>query len=250
MYQILPPVKNGQTSNVIRFTILDSTVTTYAGKTGLAFNTSGIVIGTIADGEATAVAYTTAGSTTETITTLGTFAAPTATKARFKEVDATNLPGTYELQLADARFAVAGAKYLDICVSGMTGAAATRLKVPLTVIDPNALGTNTLLQTTIATLTNQTTFTLTAGSTITGTYAGCGILITSATTGTTKAFGVISTYTGSTKGVVLVADPAIFTMAANDLVTIYTKSIPNLAGQTLTLNGPTIGPSTGSISVG
>jgi len=69
---------------------MDSTSTTGGAKTGLTFSSSGLIISTIADNESTATAYTQAGSTTETITTLGTFAAPTATKCRFKEVDATN----------------------------------------------------------------------------------------------------------------------------------------------------------------
>lgn len=249
MYQILPPVKNGATSNIHNFTILDSSVTTYAGKTGLAFNTAGINISTICDNEATATTYTTAGSTTQTIATLGTYVAPASTKASFKEVDATNLPGLYQIQLADARYAVANAKALTIEISGMTGAAATRLLIPLVANDPNVLSSNFLLQTTIATLTTQTAFTLTAGSTITGTYAGCLIVVQSASTATTKAMGIISTYTGSTKGVVLVADPAIYTMAAGDLVTIYPKTAPTLAGQTLNINGSTFtGTCTVSIS--
>jgi hypothetical protein len=109
------------TSNVLRVKILDSTSATGAGKTGLTFSSSGLIISTIADNEATATTYTQAGSTVETITTLGTFAAPTATKCRFKEVDATNHPGVYELQIADARFAVASAKRLLISISGVTG---------------------------------------------------------------------------------------------------------------------------------
>jgi hypothetical protein len=110
--------KNGQTSNIIRMTLINST--TGNGMTGLTSASSGLVISTIASNEASATAYTAAGSTVETIATLGTFAAPTATKCRFKEVDATNHPGLYELQFADARFAVASAKYLYVTVSGVT----------------------------------------------------------------------------------------------------------------------------------
>lgn len=108
---------NGSTSNIIRVHIKDLS-TPGAGKTGLAYNTSGLIIGTIANNEATATAYTVTESTIETITTLGTYAAPTATKCRFKEVDATNCPGLYEIQLANARFAVTGAKSLLVYLSG------------------------------------------------------------------------------------------------------------------------------------
>ena len=107
---------NGVVSVILRLKLLDPTSTTGAGKTGLAYNTSGLIISTIADNEATATAYTAAGSTIETITTLGTFAAPTATKCRFKEVDATNHPGLYEVQIADTRWAVSNARSVIVTI--------------------------------------------------------------------------------------------------------------------------------------
>jgi hypothetical protein len=128
--------QRGQGSIVLRVKILDSTATTGAGKTGLTSASSGLIISTIADNEASATAYTVAGSTIESITTLGTFAAPTATKCRFKEVDSTNHKGVYELQIADARFAVSSAKSLLISISGATGAAETDAVVPLTDLNP------------------------------------------------------------------------------------------------------------------
>ena len=106
------------TSVVLRVKLLDSSVTTGAGLTGLAHDSAGLIIGTIAIDEATATAYTQAGATIETITTLGTYAAPTATKCRFKEVDATNHPGLYEIHIADARFAT-----VDSLVVSLSGAA-------------------------------------------------------------------------------------------------------------------------------
>src|SRR5580765_1818405 len=94
----------GGTSKVLRVTILESTSAAGAGKAGRTFSSAGLIISTIADNEATATTYTQAGSTIETITTLGTFAAPTATKCRFKEVDSTNHKGIYEIQIANARW--------------------------------------------------------------------------------------------------------------------------------------------------
>lgn len=114
---------NGATSVILRVKLLDSSVTTGAGLTGLTSASSGLIISTIADVEATATTYTVGGSTIESITTLGTYAAPTATKCRFKEVDATNHKGVYEIQLADARFAVSGARSLLVSVSGATNLA-------------------------------------------------------------------------------------------------------------------------------
>src|SRR4051794_26102726 len=128
--------KRGQTGIILRVKILDSSVSTGAGKTALTNASSGLIISTIADNEATATTYTVAGSTVETITTLGTFAAPTATKCRFKEVDSTNHKGVYEIQIADARYATASAKSLLVSVSGATNAAETDVVIPLTDMDP------------------------------------------------------------------------------------------------------------------
>lgn len=122
-------VELSNTSNIVRIQLTSSS--TGNGATGKAFNTSGLVIGTIADNEASSTAYTAGGSTTETITTLGTYATPTATKARFKEVDATNHPGLYELQLADARYAVSNSKMLYITITGMTGVLDAVCAIPL-----------------------------------------------------------------------------------------------------------------------
>ncbi len=121
--------KNGMAAVILRVKIVDATSTVGAGKTGLAtaagglVTTANLVISTIADNEATATAYTTAASNVETIATLGTYAAPSAGKCRFGEVDPTNHPGLYEIHLSDARFAVAGARSLIVSVQGASGAA-------------------------------------------------------------------------------------------------------------------------------
>lgn len=133
---MLQTFKNGQASVVLRVKLLDSSSTTGAGLTGLTSASSGLIISTIADNEATATAYTVAGSTVETITTLGTYAAPTATKCRFKEVDATNHKGVYELQFANARFAVASSKSLLVSVAGATNLAQADFVVQLQSDDP------------------------------------------------------------------------------------------------------------------
>lgn len=128
--------KRGQGSIVLRLKIINSSVATGAGLTGLTSASTGLIISTIADNEASATAYTVAGSTVESITTLGTFAAPTATKCRFKEVDATNHKGVYEIQIADARYAVSSAKSLLISISGANNAAETDVVIPLRDLDP------------------------------------------------------------------------------------------------------------------
>ena len=128
--------KRGQGSIVLRVKIRDSSASTGAGLTGLTNASTGLIISTIADNESSPTTYTVAGSTIESITTLGTYAAPTATKCRFKEVDSTNHKGIYEIQIADARFAVSSAKSVLISISGATNAAECDALVPLTDLNP------------------------------------------------------------------------------------------------------------------
>lgn len=127
---------NGQTSFVDRWFLHDAAG---VGISGMTFASSGLIISTIANNEATPTVYTAAGSTIETITTLGTWQAPTATKCRFKEVDATNHKGVYEFQFANTRLAVAGAKDLIVSWSGFSGLIADHVKIQLTVIDPYSI---------------------------------------------------------------------------------------------------------------
>src|SRR5688572_23385317 len=128
--------KRSQTSVILRVKIFDSSVSTGAGKTGLHAGTAGLIISTIADNEATPTYYAGSPSQIETIATLGTYAAPSANTCRFREVDAIRHKGWYELQFADARFAVANAKWLGISISGATDAAECDLVIPLRDLDP------------------------------------------------------------------------------------------------------------------
>ena len=138
-------IKHSNTSNLIRFTLKNSS--TGAGLTGLSSASAGLIISTIADNEATATTYTVTGATIETIVTLGTYAAPTATKCRFREVDATNHKGLYEFQFADARFAVASARKLVISVTGAASLLDADYEIQLVSFDPHnatSLGLNNL----------------------------------------------------------------------------------------------------------
>lgn len=128
---MLISVKRSGLSTIIRVKIRDSSVTTGAGLTGLTSASTGLIISTITDNEATPTAYTVAGTNVETITTLGTYQAPTTGKCRFKEVDATNHPGIYELQFENGRFAVMGSKSLLISLSGATNMVETDALIPL-----------------------------------------------------------------------------------------------------------------------
>lgn len=124
----------GQTSIKLRLHAQNSS--TGGGLTGVTHSSSGLIVSTIADNESSATAYTAAAGNVETITTLGTFATPTTGKCRLKEVDATNHPGLYELQIDNARYAVSGAKELTIYIHGVANMQVTPIKIPLTTVDP------------------------------------------------------------------------------------------------------------------
>lgn len=128
--------KLGQSSIILRVLILDSASTTGAGKTGLTYSSTGLRIGTIADNESSSTAYTESGATIQALVDKGTYLAPTSGKCRFAELDSTNHPGVYEIQIADARFAVSSAKYLLISITGASGAVPCNAVIPLVSDDP------------------------------------------------------------------------------------------------------------------
>lgn len=125
-----------QTSIILRVKIRNSSVSTGAGLTGLTSASSGLQIAATADNESSPTTYTVAGSTIETITTLGTFATPTATKCRFKELSSTAHPGIYEIQLDNARYAVSNCKSLLVSINGATNAAECDVVIPLRSVNP------------------------------------------------------------------------------------------------------------------
>ena len=115
-----------------------------------------------------------------------------------------------------ARIGAAGAGLTDL------GGMSTTMKGQVQTEAEEALQSHhvVLVKTTIATLASQTSFTLTAGSADNDAYNGCEIVIEDAVTAAQKAVGVVLDYTGATKTITLKDDPAVFTMATTDIVTI------------------------------
>lgn len=105
--------------------------------------------------------------------------------------------------------AVALETFLDTDQSGILAVNEDNQKIPTFLID-----------TTIATLTSQTSFTLSTGSTDDDAYNGGLIVVTDVSTAVQKAVGIVKDYVGSTKTVTLLEDPAIFTMAVGDIIEI------------------------------
>ena len=114
---------------VIRVVIGNSAVTTGAGLTGLTHASAGLIISTIKIGEAVATAYTQAAGNIESLAVFGTYETPTASKCRFREVDATNHPGLYEIHIANARFA--SDSLMGVTISGYTGIRETTFEVQM-----------------------------------------------------------------------------------------------------------------------
>lgn len=109
------------------------------GKTGLTYLTSGLKISVRRELSSAATVYSSGASTVEDITTLGTYAAPSSTKIRFKEVDATNFPGLYEIHFAQALLGTADTSRILVCMVACTGCLTTVFEMDLGTFDFNSL---------------------------------------------------------------------------------------------------------------
>lgn len=118
----------GTTSKTVKIFVQNSSLTTGVGLTGLTSATSGLTAYYIREG---------AGSTTQivlTSATLGTF-----TSSGFILVDATNMPGVYELGIPNAAIA-ASAKSVIIYLQGAANMAPVVLEIELTAVDNQSTG--------------------------------------------------------------------------------------------------------------
>lgn len=93
------PRKRGSTSVMIRVFIPDNSVTNGAGVSGLTSASTNLAIAYSRELQNGATQIT--GANIVTITTIGTWANPGTGKLGFKAVDATNLPGVYEIHFPD-----------------------------------------------------------------------------------------------------------------------------------------------------
>lgn len=119
--------KKGITSQILHIFIQDSSSTTGAGLTALAFDTASLACRYINAGGTLSGAIT-----LQTITTLGTYEAPTAnTNMRFKEVSsASPSQGVYEIHIHNDWMNLTGGS-LVIMLAGATNMAQFRLEIDL-----------------------------------------------------------------------------------------------------------------------
>jgi len=136
-------VRTAANNPIIRVFVQDSTSTTGAGKTGLSSASTGLNITVMRELDAAAAAkiYTHAGGTTDAVSVIGTYLAPTSGHCKFSEIDSVNLPGVYEIQLEQATFNAADASRFVTGMVQATGAAPCPFECQLGAFDPNtALG--------------------------------------------------------------------------------------------------------------
>ncbi|OGT54664.1 MAG: hypothetical protein A3E01_09950 [Gammaproteobacteria bacterium RIFCSPHIGHO2_12_FULL_63_22] len=117
-------IAKGATSQSIDIVVYDSSSTTGGKLTGLAFDTANLT------------AYYRRPGAAAVAITLATLAAITTawTSGGFKEVDATNMPGHYRLDLPDAVVAT-GADSATLCLRGATNMVSVDIEIQLTALN-------------------------------------------------------------------------------------------------------------------
>ena len=117
-------IKEATTSKLARIFVQDSSSTTGAGLTGLVYNSASLTSYWIAEGDASATSITLA------TMTVGTWAS-----GGFKEVDATNMPGVYEIGLPDVCVDATSEGSVVVMLKGATNMAPVLLELELDGID-------------------------------------------------------------------------------------------------------------------
>lgn len=120
-------IKLGTTSKRLVIFIQDSSSTVGAGLTGLVYNSAGL---------AWYYWREDTGNAGGTAVTLATATRGTFTSGGFKEVDATNLPGMYEIGVPDAALA-SGAGWVVMMLRGAANMAPVTIEIQLVAFDPN-----------------------------------------------------------------------------------------------------------------
>lgn len=193
---------------------------TYAGATGASVTLTGLAV--------TDIEIYRNGSATQRASDTG------YTLLDTDGIDIDGLTGIHGFSIdlssnADAGFFVAGGFYW-VVVSSVTVDSQTVNFVAATfqIGYPDAL-----INTTIATLASQTSFTLTAGPAEDDALNGCMVAIHDIASGVQLGSAQVADYTGSTRTVTLVAGTT-FTAAAGDNISIFRPALlPTVAGRTL-----------------
>ncbi len=193
---------------------------TFAGSTGASITMSGLAV--------TDIEIYRNGSTTQRASDTG------YTLLDTDGIDFDALTGIHGFSVdlssnADSGFFVAGGFYW-VVVSAITVDSQTVSFVAATF----SIGyEGAILDTTIATLASQTSFTLTAGPAEDDALNGCEVVIHDIASAVQAGRAIVSDYTGSTRTVTLVAG-VTFTAAAGDNISIFRSALqPTIQGRAL-----------------
>ncbi len=153
--------------------------------------------------------------------------ASVCTEGRLAELDGANIPSDVDAILVDT------GTTLDTKINDIQGGTFSSATDSLEAIrdrgdaawTTGAGGSDRLLlvDTTIATLASQTSFTLTAGSADNDAYNNCTIVVEDVSTATQKAIGMVLAYVGATKTVTL-KEALAFTIATTDKIYILAEN--------------------------
>lgn len=204
----------GQTSQLTEVFIGDNSVVTGAGLTGLVYDSAGLT-----------AYYYRSGAATATAISLATMTVGTWVSGGFKEVDATNCPGLYQVGLPNAMIAT-GVKMVTLFLKGATNMVMTPLRIYLKAHDPYAtrkLKRNTDFTNLHFVMIDSTTHLPVAGKTVTptrlidgGAFGTGGLTnIVDKTAGVYTVDGVAADMNGENVTLKMTAtgcDPTIFTI--------------------------------------
>lgn len=207
-------ILGGATSKSVNIFIQDSSKTTGAGLTGLAFNTSGLT-----------AYYSFAGANaTATAITLATLAAVNSaySSGGFKEISSANMPGLYRLDLPNAVVAAASGQSVVVLLQGAANMVPCILEIELTSVDNQ----------------NAVNYGLSALPNATAAASG-GLLINGSNTGTvtisdglvvnrstTNASAIVATGNGSGSGISgTLSDLSVSTYAESSAVPAATSTL-------------------------
>jgi len=123
----------GSASRIAWVFLPDSSSTTGAGKIGLTNGSAALNVSVRREKSAAVTTYS--GANIGTIVTLGTWVNPGVGKVNFKEVDATNLQGIYELHFVDALFDTSDTSRWVAGMVSATGVAPSPFEVALEAMD-------------------------------------------------------------------------------------------------------------------
>lgn len=154
-------IERGAVSVILHVLVTDTSGDPLAG---LSDSSAGLVIASVRPGESSPGVFAQAAGDIEAVAVIGTYAAPTAGKIRFGEIDATNMPGWYELHAPDVLFNTADSlRSLAITLHGAAGMRAAHVRVQLLGASLQGAGV------TVATNNDKAGYFLADGSVVTAT---------------------------------------------------------------------------------